>query len=51
MTITRGKEHVFLGMNIRYTAERTAVVTMKQYLVEALTECGMDITREAATPA
>ena len=51
MTVTRGKEHVFLGMNIRYTEKRTAVVTMKQYLQEALNECGMDITREAATPA
>jgi Reverse transcriptase (RNA-dependent DNA polymerase) len=51
MTVTRGKEHVFLGMNIRYTEERTAVVTMKQYLQEALDECGMDITRAAATPA
>jgi Reverse transcriptase (RNA-dependent DNA polymerase) len=51
MTVTRGKEHVFLGMNIRYTEERTAVVTMKQYLQEALDECGMEITREAATPA
>ena len=26
MSVTRGKEHVFLGMHIRYTNERTAVV-------------------------
>ena len=33
MTVTRGKKHIFLGMNIRHTDERTAVVTiMKQYL-------------------
>ena len=51
MTVTRGREHVFLGMKIRYTGERTAVITMRQYLEEALAECGMDITREAKTPA
>ena len=30
MTVTRGKEHVFLGMNIRYTENRTAIITMKE---------------------
>ena len=39
MTVTRGKEHVFLGMNsIRYTEERTAVISMKSYLEEAIEE-------------
>jgi Reverse transcriptase (RNA-dependent DNA polymerase) len=51
MTVTRGREHVFLGMNIRYTGKGTAVITMKQYLEEALAECGMHIKRAAATPA
>jgi len=51
MTVTRGKEHVFLGMKIRYTNVGTAVVTMKDYLKEAIQESGMDITRVAATPA
>ena len=46
MTVTRGKEHVFLGMNIKYTNERTAVVSMKSYLQEALDECEMEIRRE-----
>ena len=34
MTVTRGREHVFLGMNsIKYdTDERTAIITMKDYL-------------------
>jgi hypothetical protein len=31
MTVVRGKEHVFLGMNIRYTDEGTAVIVMKDY--------------------
>ena len=51
MTVTRGTEHTFLGMKIRYTGKGTAVVTMKQYLEEALDESGLSITRKAATPA
>lgn len=51
MTVTRGKEHVFLGMNIRYTDKNTAVITMRDYLLESIEESGMDIERESATPA
>ena len=51
MTVTRGREHTFLGMNIRYTEEQTAVITMKDYLREAIAESELAITREAATPA
>ncbi|KAI2502818.1 Reverse transcriptase (RNA-dependent DNA polymerase) [Fragilaria crotonensis] len=51
MTVTRGLKHSFLGMKIRYTGKGTAVITMKQYLEEALLECGMDIVREVTTPA
>ena len=51
MTVTRGKEHVFLGMNITYTDNKTAVISMKSYLQEAIDECEMEIKREATTPA
>jgi hypothetical protein len=51
MTVTRGKEHVFLGMNIRYTENKTATITMKEYLRESIDESELNITREAATPA
>ncbi len=51
MTVTRGKEHVFLGMNIKYKDDRTAVVTMKSYLKEAIEESEMNINQTAATPA
>jgi hypothetical protein len=51
MTVTRGREHVFLSMNIRYTDKGTVAVTMKRYLQEAIDECGLDIRREAKTPA
>lgn len=51
MTVRCGLEHSFLGMKIRYTGKQRAIITMKQYLEEALSECGMDIVREVATPA
>ena len=51
MTVTRGREHVFLGMNIRYTNDKTAVITMKDYLAEAIEESTLEITKTAATPA
>jgi Reverse transcriptase (RNA-dependent DNA polymerase) len=51
MTVTRGREHNFLGMNIKYTDDQTAKITMKQYLHKALEESKMNIKHEAATPA
>jgi hypothetical protein len=51
MTVTRGTEHTFLGMNITYTDKRTAVISMRSYLQEAIEECNMDIERESNTPA
>jgi hypothetical protein len=51
MTVTRGREHIFLGMHITYTKERTAVIVMKEYLTEAIQESKMEINRVAPTPA
>ena len=51
MTVTRGMEHVFLGVRIKYTGKGTAEITMKEYLKEALVESEMDITRTVATPS
>ena len=51
MTVRRGAEHVFLRIHIRYTGKGTAMITIKEYLKEALTEPGMDITCSATTPA
>ena len=50
MMLTHGKEHVFLGMYIKYTNNRTAVVSMKSYHQEAIYECGLEIRRESSTP-
>ena len=46
-----GDNTFFLGMNIRYTEQDTAVITMKEYLRELLVESNLNIVREAATPA
>jgi hypothetical protein len=51
MTITRGKEHVFLGMHITYLENGTAQLRMADYLKEAISEFGESITKTAATPA
>jgi Reverse transcriptase (RNA-dependent DNA polymerase) len=50
MTVTRGREHIFLGMHITYTDQGTAEISMKEYLKEAILESGMDIKQTAATP-
>ena len=51
MTVTRGKEHVFLGMHVKYTEQRTAEITMTDYLKEAIEESRMDINKVSPTPA
>jgi hypothetical protein len=51
MTVTRGKEHTFLGMGITYTDDGKVQITMKDYLTEAIDESGMSIERTVATPA
>jgi hypothetical protein len=54
MTVTRGKEHVFLGMHIKFQDNGTVStvnVKMKDHIKEAIAAFGEDITRSAATPA
>jgi hypothetical protein len=51
MTVTRGKQHVFLGMHITFHHNGTVSVKMKDYIKEAIAAFGDDITRSAATPA
>jgi hypothetical protein len=51
MTVTRGREHDFLGMHVTFTDNNEAKISMKSYLNEAIQESGMSIEREAATPA
>ena len=40
MTVTRGKEHVFLGMNIIFRGNGTFAIFMNEYLEEEIIEFG-----------
>ncbi len=51
MTVTRGKDHVFLGMNISFLDNGTASVKMKDYIKEAMADFGEDITKTSTSPA
>jgi hypothetical protein len=52
MTSTRGKEHVFLGMNIKFNDDGTVSVKMKDCTKEAMAlDFPESIVRSAATPA
>ena len=51
ITVTRGDEHSFLGMNIKYNGDGTATIKMDQYLREAMADFGIDPQRTVATPA
>ena len=51
MTVTRGKEHVFLGMNIQYKDDGTVEIRMKDYVKESIAEFGEDIMRTAISPS
>ncbi len=53
MTVTRGREHVSLGMKIAFKESgTTAEILMRDYLEEAIAESELDtIVQTAATPA
>jgi hypothetical protein len=48
MTVTRGKHHVFLGMDITFNNnDGTVTILMKEYLEEAIADSGMDASKVA----
>jgi hypothetical protein len=51
MRVTRGRHHVFLGMNIVFKGDGNLSIGMKDYVTEAIQEFGDDVMRPAATPA
>ncbi len=51
MTVTRGKKHAFLGMDVNFCEDGTATIKMKDYIKESIAEFGESIVRTAATPA
>ena len=54
MTVKRGKEHTFVGMNIVFIEEKTVQITMKGHIkecFEAFYIFDEEITKGANTPA
>jgi len=51
MTIVRGDEHVFLGMNIKFGGDGTVTIMMKDHLQEAIDDFGEDVSKPATSPA
>ena len=52
MTITRGLEHVFLGMHLKFNpADRSTEVGVKDYLRECIRDSNLGIAHVAPTPA
>lgn len=50
MTVTRGKEHKFLGMNIKYLNDGTATIHMPSYIQEAVVDSGLEISGSPPSP-
>jgi hypothetical protein len=51
MTVTRGKEHTFLGMPFAFNVDQTVSFSMKSYLEEAILDSKLNITKQAASAA
>jgi len=51
MSVIRGKDHVFLGINIKFRDDGTFIILMKDYLEESIEEFGEDIVESTTSPA
>lgn len=51
MTVTRGRKHVFLGMDIEFHDNGTFSICMSDYLQEAIDEFGEDLEYDVPHPA
>ena len=51
MSVSRGKEHEFLGMKISLKENGTVTIDMKEYVKKAIEEFPEDIVKNALTPA
>ena len=51
MTVTRGKEHEYIGMKIRFNGDKTVSVSMAQHIDEALAAFPETISKATTTPA
>ena len=51
MSVTRGDQHVFLGMNMRFPCDGTVQIHMGYYIQEAADTFGKPLTWKIASPA
>ena len=49
MTVTRGKVHDFLGMNITFTGQGTVEIRMEEYVKEAIADSGFTFSTDGTT--
>ena len=49
--VTRGKDHVFLGMNLRFPGDSAVQILVKEYIEEVIAAFGEKLTRSPVTPA
>jgi hypothetical protein len=51
MTVTRGRDHVFLGMEIKFLDDGKLSICMTEYVKDAIDDFQEDVSRSAVTPA
>ena len=51
LVISRGKEHKFLGMNIKFNENNTVQIGQKEYIAESIELFDEDVSQNVSTPA
>ena len=51
MSVNKGKEHVFVGMNVHLNNDGSVEISMKDYLIECIKSFGESFNGGANTPA
>jgi hypothetical protein len=51
LVITRGKEHIFLGMKIKFIGNGLVEISLQDYLMEAIGVFGEDVSSTVSSPA
>ena len=51
MSVSRGKSHVFVGMNFKINDDRSVGISMSKYLKECIATFGEEFNEGASTPA
>ena len=51
VTVKRGDEHTFIGMNVKMNQDGTVTLSMKEYIEESIKAFNEDLGKKAKTPA